>query len=128
MPPDLIPVGTGSGRVPSDPKPVGVSSGGVTNGIWDRARSSIFSLWARLLRPEQKNDDSMERTHPDCHLTRLSMRPVGTGLLVGTVFDWDTPTSPSQTTFKYSQRHSRGGTPQALGRSGGQRHGGAASQ
>ena len=128
MPPDRIPVGTGGGIGPSDPKPVGMSSGGVSSGLWDRASSSNFSLWARLLRPEQENDESMERTHPDCHLIRLSMRPVGTGSLVGTVFDWDTPTSPSQTTFKYSQRHSRGGIPQALGSSGEQRHGGAASQ
>ena len=85
MPPDRIPVGTGGGIGPSDPKPVGVSSGGVSSGLWDRASSSNFSLWARLLRPEQKNDDSMERTHPNRPTISRHTRPLGTGSLVGAV-------------------------------------------
>ena len=64
MSPDRLTVGSGGGRGPSDPRPVGVGGGSMPNGLWYRAISSRFTLWARLLCPEQDNDERPERTHP----------------------------------------------------------------
>ena len=65
MSPNSLPIGAGGSREPSKPRPVGFCDGGMPNNLWDWTSSSIFSIWARLLRPEQENDEMPERTHPD---------------------------------------------------------------
>ena len=94
MPPYCLPVGTGGGRGPSEPKPVGVSGGGVPNGLWEQVSSSSFSIWACLLYPKQAHDERTERTHPDRPKISRHTRPLGNGSLGGAVFHKETPRPP----------------------------------
>ena len=84
----------GSFRGNSNPKPFGMSSGGVSNVLWYQASSSVFSLWASLLRTKKSYDERTERTHPNRPKICRSMRTSGTGLLGGNVFHWDAPPPP----------------------------------
>ena len=71
-----------------------MSSGGVPNGLWDRASSSIFYIWDGLLRPEQAHDERTERTHPNLPTISRHTRPLGNVLLGGDIFHWDTSPHP----------------------------------